>query len=110
MPAAFAARGYAAEGSLVLDVDDPDGIAGGRYLLTAHSDGSGECAPLVGDAPDGSAHLALDVRALGSLYLGGVSASTLAAAGRITEQSPGAAVAADALLRSPIAPRLSIWF
>jgi predicted acetyltransferase len=56
------------------------------------------------------AHLALDVRALGSLYLGGVNAATLAAAGRITEQSPGAAVAADALLRSPIAPRLSIWF
>ncbi|RZT55938.1 putative acetyltransferase [Microcella alkaliphila] len=110
VPAAFAARGYAAEGSLVLDVDDPDGIAGGRYLLTTDADGAGECVPLDGDAPAGAAHLALDARALGSLYLGGVSASTFAAAGRITEQSPGAAVAADAVLRSPIAPRLSIWF
>ena len=90
--------------------DDPDGIAGGRYLLTTDADGAGECVPLDGDAPAGAAHLALDARALGSLYLGGVSASTFAAAGRITEQSPGAAVAADAVLRSPIAPRLSIWF
>ena len=110
VPAAFAARGYAAEGSLLLDVDDPDGIATGRYLLTAHPDGSGECVRHDGEAPDGAAHLALDVRALGSLYLGGVSAVTRAAARRLAEQSPGAAVATDAMLRSPIAPRLSIWF
>ncbi|MGY6498532.1 MAG: sterol carrier protein domain-containing protein, partial [Microcella sp.] len=110
VPAAFAARGYAAPGSLVFDVDDPDGIALGRYLLTAHADGSGECVTHDGDVPDGVPHLALDVRALGSLYLGGVSAVTLAAAGRLTEVSAGAAVHADALLRSPVAPRLSIWF
>jgi predicted acetyltransferase len=66
--------------------------------------------PHDGDVPDGVPHLALDVRALGSLYLGGVSAVTLAAAGRLSEQTPGSAVAADAVLRSPVAPRLSIWF
>ena len=54
--------------------------------------------------------LALDVAPLSALYLGGVSAVTLADAGRVRELTPGAATAADTLLRSARAPWLAVWF
>ena len=47
---------------------------------------------------------------LGSLYLGGVPAATLLAAGRLRERTPGDAVRADRLLRPPVAPALMTWF
>lgn len=110
VPAALAARGYAAADSLVIEVDDPYGYAAGRYLLTTTAEGAATVAELTGSAPEGAAHLALGAAELGALYLGGVSALTLLAAGRVQERTPGAAARAEALFRSPVAPRLSIWF
>jgi hypothetical protein len=57
-----------------------------------------------------TASVALRVNELSALYLGGVSAVTLARAGRITERTPGSAAALDASFRGTVAPWLSIWF
>ncbi|MCC5952321.1 MAG: GNAT family N-acetyltransferase [Acidimicrobiia bacterium] len=99
-PAALAARRYARPVELVLDVEDrsrPTGAAAGRFRLGGAPDGA-ECQA-VGDevAPD----LRLDVTALGSLLLGGVRPSWLAAAGTLVELRPGALVAAEAFCSDP---------
>jgi hypothetical protein len=52
----------------------------------------------------------LPVDLLAPLLFGGVSAATLAAAGRITERAPGDAATADGLLRSARQPVLTTWF
>lgn len=80
---ALAARRYAAPIDVVLEVTDST-FAGntGRWRLVA--DAKADVTPT-----DADADLALDVRALGSLYLGGVSAATLAAGGLVTERTPG---------------------
>nr|WP_246400860.1 GNAT family N-acetyltransferase [Jiangella mangrovi] len=85
VPGALTARRYAAPVDVVLEVTDGS-FAGnaGRWRLTV-SPSSADVA-----RTDAEADLALDVRALGSLYLGGVSAATLAAGGLVTERTPGA--------------------
>ncbi|WP_371497888.1 GNAT family N-acetyltransferase [Kitasatospora sp. NBC_00374] len=96
VPAAFAARTYAAPGRIVLDVTDPAGYAAGRWALETAADGTGRCVP-TDDAPD----LALAAARLAELYLGTGNATRLAAAALLTEVRPGAAAAADLLLRTP---------
>ncbi|MEV8551452.1 GNAT family N-acetyltransferase [Streptomyces glaucescens] len=91
---ALEARGYQGAGELVLEVVDPAGFTGGRYLLEAGADGRGVCAPTSREAD-----LTLDVSGLGALWLGDESAVRLAAAGRVREERAGAARLADALLR-----------
>ena len=54
--------------------------------------------------------MALRVNELSALYLGGVSAVTLARAGRLTELTPGSAAALDSSFRGTVKPWLSIWF
>ncbi|MGK5639205.1 GNAT family N-acetyltransferase [Streptomyces sp. URMC 126] len=98
VPALLEARTYAAEGSLVLEVTDPDGYAAGRYLLDAGPDG-GSCSSTTRDAD-----LTLGAGALGSLYLGDESAARLVAAGLAAEERPGAAARADLLLRTARRP------
>ena len=98
VPAMLTARSYQAEGSVVLDVQDKDGLAAGRFLLEAGPDGA-SCVP-TGRTPD----LTLPAAALGSLYLGDESAVRLAALGRLAEERPGAAFAADTLLRTSRRP------
>jgi predicted acetyltransferase len=79
-PGALAARRYATNDTLVLDIADPfrpDGAAAGRFRLEGGPDGA-TCVPEQSAAVD----ITLSVEALGSAYLGGVRWSTLAAAGR----------------------------
>jgi len=59
---------------------------------------------------DAPAALALRVNELSALYLGGVPASVLVAAGRIREREAGSVAALDAALRSARAPWLPFWF
>ena len=105
LPAAVAARSWSSADRLVLDVGPPPAPVGGpdpvpgRWVIEAGPDGA-ECRPAGDRAPD----LALDVTALGALYLGGHPASLLAAAGRITELTPGAALRADRLFATWPAP------
>lgn len=108
VPAAFEARAAASDGRLGLRVRDDSRFADGDWHLVAHDGGFSveRVATFAADIPV----IELDAAALASLYLGGVSAVTLAAAGRIDERTRGAAAAADALLRSPRTPWLGVWF
>ncbi|MFI1381411.1 GNAT family N-acetyltransferase [Embleya sp. NPDC020886] len=103
-PAAFSARTYGTRDRLVVEVHDDLGHAAGRFAI----DGAAEqarCVP-TGDPAD----LALDVATLGALYLGSGSPVRLAAAGRISERTPGAAERAEALLRTAREPWCPDWF
>lgn len=95
VPGALAARSYAADAAIVFEVSDaflPDNA--GRWRLAG-----GQV-----ERTDDGADLRLDVTALGSTYLGGVSFSELLRAGRIEELQDGAASRADALFRADRAP------
>jgi len=104
VPAALTARGYAAQLSTVIDVTDDLGFTPGRFAVTI-VDGSATV-----ERTDAAATLALSINELSALYLGGVSASALVAAGRIDEREHGAAAALDLAFRSARAPWLSFWF
>jgi predicted acetyltransferase len=90
--AALAARGWAGEEELVLEVTDSFCPWNeGRYRL----DGS-----QTSDSPD----LRLDVSDLGSVYLGGFTFGQLLRSGRVEELSAGAVQAAERLFRTERAP------
>ncbi len=110
VPAALTARSYHAPGHLVFDVTDPQGFTTGRYLHTISSDGTSVVGPLDGDIPDDADAVAVTINDLSAILLGGVSAHTLARAGRIEELTPGAAAVVDLSFRSAVVPWLSIWF
>jgi predicted acetyltransferase len=95
VPAALGARRYAVEGSLVVEVDDPLGFAGGRFLVEGGPDGA-SCAPT-----DRPAELAVPVDVLGSAYLGAQPWGRLAAAGVVEERVAGAVDRASALFTTP---------
>ena len=106
--AALAARGYFGDGTVLLDVEDPLGLAAGSFLLdvrggvgTARQAAAGEHA----DAP----RVELTAAALGSLYLGAVSGRTLAAAGSVQAGEAALAVL-DELFSAGPAPYCSTHF
>jgi predicted acetyltransferase len=93
--AALSARTYVDGEPIVFEVADaflPDNA--GRWRIAAGRAGRTE----------DDAHLALDVSALGSVYLGGVTFSELLRASAIRELEPGAAQRADAVFATPLRP------
>jgi predicted acetyltransferase len=99
------ARRYPVDGDLVVDVDDvarPD--VGGRFELVVEG-GVGRCR-----RTERAAHLRLGIADLGSLYLGGVGARSLARAGRIAEVESGAVGRADAMFGWPLQPYCTTTF
>ena len=102
VPRALTTRGWLTDGEIVLDVDDPFLGEHHRYLLTVE-DGVAECVE-TGRDPD----LELDVRDLGSIYLGGTTPSTLVRAGHV--KAHGSPANADALFRSERPPHCLHWF
>ena len=104
VPRALTARGWFADGELVLAVDDPFLSERGRYLLTVR-DGKAECV-----RTDREPDLSLDIRDLGSIYLGGTAPSLLVRAGHIQAHHPGAAALADTLFRADRSPHCLHWF
>lgn len=84
VPAALAARRYAAPVDVVIEVDDPVlGENTGRWHLTGGPSGA-QCRPA-----DREADLRCEIGALGAAYLGDASLATLAAAERVRELVPG---------------------
>jgi predicted acetyltransferase len=80
-------------------VRDPFRPAGeGRYVVEGGPEGAG-CRPT-----DREPDLTIGVAELGSLYLGGVSATTLARAGRVEARTPAVLRVADAFFTSTPAP------
>ncbi|MEU6688143.1 GNAT family N-acetyltransferase [Streptomyces sp. NPDC046832] len=104
VPRALTARGWLTDGELVLDVDDPFLGEHDRYLLTVR-DGKADCTPT-----DRQPDLSLDIRDLGSLYLGGTTPSTLVRAGHIRPHNPHATPLADTLFRTERPPHCLHWF
>jgi predicted acetyltransferase len=99
VPVALAARRYATRDRLVVEVIDQLRPANhGRFALEGAPDGAS--CERTSDDPD----LRLDVAELGAAYLGGVRFTTLAAAGRVIERTPGALWRADRLFASDPAP------
>ena len=106
LPAALAARRYAAPGRLVLEVADALVPANqGRFLLEGGPDGAA-CRPAGQAEPD----LRLDVADLGAAYLGGVQFANLARAGRVAEARSGGLARADAMFATDRAPWCSTEF
>ncbi|CAN5704446.1 GNAT family N-acetyltransferase [soil metagenome] len=94
-------RGYASDGTLVVDVADrfrPETAA--RYQLVVR-DGSGSCA-----RTDAEPDLSCGIDALGAVYLGGVSFRQLARVQQMREHTPGSLARADAMFASDPSP----WF
>ncbi|HWC31357.1 MAG TPA: GNAT family N-acetyltransferase, partial [Dehalococcoidia bacterium] len=103
---ALGARHYSSDGRLVLRVSDALGLAGGAFTLSV----SGGEATVAAAPEDAEADLSLDVADLGSIYLGAVCPVTLAAAGRITEHVPGAALTARLMFAVERAPHCLTHF
>ena len=89
------------------ELDGQPDPAPGRWVLEA---GPGRGVVPGRPARVRTADLRLRVTELGALYLGGVSASLLAAAGRIEEVRPGSLDRADALLATSPAPLTGTGF
>lgn len=92
VPRALAARRYASEGGLMLEVQDHfcpwnEGV----YRLEGGPEGA-ECR-----RAEGGADLVLSAAELGTVYLAGTGFRALARAGRVTEVTPGALARADAM-------------
>ncbi|OAI43756.1 hypothetical protein AYO38_02470 [bacterium SCGC AG-212-C10] len=78
VPACLSARRYSVEGTIVFRVEDDFLGAGGTFALTGGPDGA-TCTQ-----SNASPDISLNIRDLGAAYLGGVSFTTLARAGRIS--------------------------
>jgi predicted acetyltransferase len=105
LPGALAARHYAVDGTLVLEVTDAVRPRNqGRFRLQGGPDGAA-CEP-TSAAPD----LALDVTDLGAAYLGGTSLATLARAERVAELTPGAVLRADRMFAASPPPICTTHF
>jgi predicted acetyltransferase len=97
--AALSARRYAAADSIVLGIDDEVCSANsGAYRLDARADDAPTCTPSRND-PD----LRLGIAELSAAYLGGVTFTSLARAGRIVAAADDALARADRLFQcSPL--------
>lgn len=106
LPAALTARSYeyAAELTIGVDADPMCPRNVGVWRLAAGPDGA-TCEPT-----DARPDLSTDIQALSSLYLGGMSAALLAAAGRIRAHRPDAVAELSRLLRSDPEPFNSFAF
>ncbi|WP_406814743.1 GNAT family N-acetyltransferase [Mycobacterium sp. M23085] len=98
VPETLAARTYAADADIVLEVTDPLDLAGGCFQLQIR-DGAGKCAP-----HDGSADIKIGLADLATIYMGAHRVSELARANRITEVRQGALDELEAAFSTDRAP------
>jgi predicted acetyltransferase len=109
LPAALVQRKYASAVDLVIDVADPflpDNA--GRWRLTSDGPGGGGTARCERSAAP--ADLLVSVQALGAGYLGGASFGQLAAAGHVSERTPGALARLAAAMSWDPRPWCSMMF
>jgi predicted acetyltransferase len=105
LPGALAARRYAVDDALVLEVSDALRPRNqGRFRLEGGLDGA-TCEPTTAE-PD----LALDVADAGAAYLGGASLVSLARAERVAERTPGALLRADRMFAASPPPICTTHF
>jgi predicted acetyltransferase len=105
LPGALAARRYAVDDALTLEVSDTLRPRNrGRFRLEGGPDGA-TCEPTTAE-PD----LALDVADVGAAYLGGASMASLARAERVAERTPGALLRADRMFAAAPPPICTTHF
>jgi predicted acetyltransferase len=105
LPGALAARRYAVDDALTLEVSDALRPRNqGRFRLEGGPHGA-TCEPTTAE-PD----LALDVADLGAAYLGGASLAALARAERVAERAPGALLRADRMFAAAPPPICTTHF
>lgn len=104
--AALTARRYDVVDDVVLEVDDPLGIASGTFALRTAANGSAT-VDAVDPAYGATLRVHLGVAELSALLLGGVSALTLARAGRIRTDDPARLAR---LFRGSTTPSLGFWY
>jgi predicted acetyltransferase len=102
---ALAARTYAHEVDVVLGVEDSLCPWNARRWRLAGGPTGASCT-----ATSDAADLTLDVRELGTAYLGGTSLVSLAAAGLVREDRAGAVAALSSALRSALEPATPFMF
>lgn len=107
LPGALAARSYRSNGEVVLELEESFPEARSSCLLLSVDQPGMPVRCLVSDLPP---HLRLDVSDLATAYLGGVSFSTLAAAGRVQEYRAGALEVADRLFATGRPPYCATMF
>ncbi|MEW2138673.1 GNAT family N-acetyltransferase [Streptomyces sp. NPDC005409] len=104
--AALEARTYGAPVDVVLEVEDAFCPWNeGRWRLVADAEGAASCTRSAEPAD-----LALSVRELGSAYLGGISLTSLAAAGLVRELRAGSLAEASRAFAGDVAPWLPHGF
>lgn len=104
VPEVLGKRTYDADADVVLEVEDPLNVAGGRFLLQTR-DGVGTCRP-----HDGPADVEIGLADLGTLYMGAHRASELHRANRITELRSGALHELDAAFAVERAPYCGTYY
>ncbi|CAI9386867.1 GNAT family N-acetyltransferase [Microbacterium sp. T2.11-28] len=104
--AALEARCYAVADEIVLEIDDPLGIATGPVVLRTEPDGTARVLD-AGAAGDDPLRVRLGVAELSAILLGGVSPSTLARAGRLHTDDPSRVTR---LFAGTQAPSLGFWY
>ena len=114
IPRALMARTYSAPGEVVFEVIESfPAPRTGRFLLTAGAGavaGGTEAAGADCRPTDRRADISLDAATLGAAFLGGVSFTDLAMAGRLDCADPRVLARADAMFSSGIAPFCSTQF
>lgn len=96
VPAGLTARAYRGEDRLVLEVVDPTGRAGGRFVLDAGPDGA-SC-----DATTASADVVVPLGALSAAWSGTTDLRNLAIGGSVEERTSGAVARLASLLRADV--------
>ncbi|KJQ55879.1 GNAT family N-acetyltransferase [Microbacterium sp. SA39] len=105
VPDALSARTYSGPLDLVIRVDDPLGFAEGSWHIQADADGD----VTVEETSERAADVTIGVSALSALFVGGVGAMTLHAAGLIAADDAAVRSLDRAFAASP-APNLDIWY
>lgn len=110
VPKALAKRQYAGDLNVVLEVTDallPDNAGRWHIRASAFGGDTGQEQPHI-ERTDAPVDIELDIRELSSVYLGGVSAASLAAAGLIHSTSPRTLAMFSTAFSWPVAP-CSSW-
>ncbi|MFG2482908.1 GNAT family N-acetyltransferase [Streptomyces virginiae] len=106
LAAALEARTYGAPADVVIEVEDAFCPWNeGRWRLVVDAEGVARCTRTAEPAD-----LELSVRELGSAYLGGITLTSLAAAGLVREVRPGALTEASRAFAGDVAPWLPHGF
>lgn len=99
VPAAFEARGYLVDGSIILAVEDPVYPERSGTFHLEVVDGIGRCEPTTAEP-----ELSMSSESLSTVFLGGESPRVLAEARRVHEVTLGAVVRLERLLATNAAP------